>query len=74
MRAYDSFGPALASYVGKSSVSNKAAKFLTEYYKTVQTQGELSTTQKIFSVVSNYALRPTYRIIGWILTKVVDKK
>ena len=74
MRAYDSFGPALASYVGKSSMSNKAAKFLTEYYKTVQTQGELSTTQKIFSVVSNYALRPTYRIIGWILTKVVDKK
>ena len=74
MRAYDAFGPKLASYVGKSGVADKAAKFLTAYYTAVQTKDSLSATQKVFSYVSDYILRPTYRIIGWVLIKFVDKK
>jgi len=74
MRAYDSFGPKLASYVGKSVIVDKAAKFLTDYYKAVQIGDTLATKQKAFSYVSDYILRPTYRIIGWVLIKIVDKK
>ena len=74
MRAYDAFGPKLASYVGKSDVADKAAKFLTAYYTAVQTKDSLSATQKVFSYASDYILRPTYRIIGWVLIKFVDKK
>ena len=74
MRAYDAFGPKLASYVGKSGVADKAAKFLTAYYTAVQTKDSLSATQKVFSYASDYILRPAYRIIGWVLIKFVDKK
>ena len=74
MRAYDAFGPKLASYVGKSSVADKAASFLTAYYKAVQTKDSLSVTQKVFSYASDYILRPAYRIIGWVLVNFVDKK
>lgn len=74
MRAYDSFGPKLASFVGKNKAADTTAAFLTNYYRAVQTKSSLTATQKAFSIMSDYVLRPSYRIIGWVLVKFVDKK
>ncbi len=74
MRAYDSFGPKLASFVGKNKAADTTAAFLTNYYRAVQTKSSLTATQKAFSIMSDYVLRPAYRIMGWVLVKFVDKK
>ncbi len=70
MKAYDMFGPILAQYVYKNKNAKYIAKFLTKYYKDSFNNKPLSVKQKIFKIISNYILRPTYRTIGWISVKL----
>ena len=70
MKAYDMFGPILAQYVYKNKNAKYMAKFLTKYYKDSFNNKPLSVKQKIFKIISNYILRPTYRTIGWISVKL----
>ena len=70
MKAYDMFGPILARYVNKNKGTKYIAKFLTEYYRDIVNNKPLNTKQKIFKIISNYILRPTYRTVGWISVKL----
>jgi len=70
MKAYDWFGPALASAVKTNGIVSLGAKFLTSYYDDKFNNKKLSASQKAFDVISTKVLRPIYRIIGWTLTKI----
>ena len=70
MKAYDMFGPILARYVNKNKGTKYIARFLTDYYRDIVNNKPLNTKQKIFKVISNYILRPTYRTVGWISVKL----
>jgi hypothetical protein len=70
MKAYDMFGPVLASYVHKNKYMTSFAKFITQYYKDTMDNKKLSTKQNVFKFVSKNILRPTYRIIGWTAQKL----
>ena len=74
MRAYDSFGPFLASHVGKNKVMTGVAKYLTNYWKDIHKNNVLSTKHMIQLKASTYILRPVVRFFGWVLIKFVDKK
>jgi hypothetical protein len=74
MRAYDSFGPVLASRVGKSKLMTGVAKFMTSYWKDTYKNNTLSTKQVVHLKLSTYVLRPVARVLGWILIKFIDKK
>jgi hypothetical protein len=74
MRAYDSFGPFLASHVGKNKVMTGVAKYLTNYWKDIHKNNVLSTKHMIQLKASTYVLRPVVRFFGWVLIKFVDKK
>jgi hypothetical protein len=70
MKAYDMFGPTLASYVHKNKYMTSFAKFITQYYKDTMDNKQLSIKQNIFKFISNNILRPTYRIVGWTSVKL----
>ena len=70
MKAYDMFGPVLASYVHKNKYMTSFAKFITQYYKDTMDNKKLSTKQNVFKFISKNILRPTYRIIGWTAQKL----
>ena len=70
MKAYDMFGPTLASYVHKNKYMTSFAKFITQYYKDTMDNRQLSIRQNIFKFISNNILRPTYRIVGWTAVKL----
>ena len=70
MKAYDMFGPMLASYVHKNKYMTSFAKFITQYYKDTMDNKKLNTKQNVFKFVSKNILRPTYRIIGWTAQKL----
>ena len=70
MKAYDMFGPTLASYVHKNKYMTSFAKFTTQYYKDTMDNRQLSIRQNIFKFISNNILRPTYRIVGWTAVKL----
>jgi hypothetical protein len=70
MKAYDWFGPALASAVKTNGIVSSGAKFLTSYYDNKFNNKKLSFDQKIFDVISTKVLRPIYRTIGWTLSKI----
>jgi hypothetical protein len=74
MRAYDSFGPVLASRVGKSKLMTGVAKFMTSYWKDTYKNNTLSTKQVVHLKLSTYVLRPVARMLGWVLIKFIDKK
>jgi len=64
MKAYDVFGPKVASLVHTNKYVTSLAKFLTEYYKNVMLKKPLSVKQKMFKVLSVGLLRPLWRLIG----------
>ncbi len=64
MKAYDVFGPKIASLVNSNKYVTSFAKFLTNYYQNVMLNKPLSTKQKIFKLLSVAILRPTWRLIG----------
>jgi len=64
MKAYDVFGPKVASLVHTNKYVTSIAKFLTEYYKNVMLKKPLSVKQKMFKVLSVGLLRPLWRLIG----------
>ena len=64
MKAYDVFGPKVASLVHTNKYVTSIAKFLTEYYKNVMLKKPLSIKQKMFKVLSVGLLRPLWRLIG----------
>jgi len=70
MKAYDMFGPTLASYVHKNKYMTSFAKFITQYYKDTMDNKQLNIKQNIFKFISNNILRPTYRIVGWTSVKL----
>jgi hypothetical protein len=70
MKAYDMFGPTLASYVHKNKYMTSFAKFITQYYKDTMDNKQLSLKQNIFKFISKNILRPTYRIVGWTSVKL----
>jgi hypothetical protein len=70
MKAYDMFGPKLASYVHKNKYMTSFAKFITQYYKDTMDNKQLSLKQNIFKFISKNILRPTYRIVGWTSVKL----
>ena len=74
MRAYDSFGPKLAFYVGKNKLMTQIAKFMTSYWKDTSQNHKLTKKQYLHFCLSACLLRPMARVAGWILIKFVDKK
>ena len=74
MRAYDSFGPLLASRVGKNKLMTGVAIFMTNYWKDTYKNNTLSSKQVVHLKLSTYVLRPAARLFGWVLIKFVDKK
>ena len=70
MKAYDMFGPMLASYVHKNKYMTSFAKFLTQYYKDTMDNKQLNIKQTVFKFISKNILRPTYRIVGWTSIKL----
>lgn len=70
MRTYDIIGPWLAKRVNSDKMSGKIARFMTEYYRDSFKGNKLNMKQKAFGVLANGVLRPSYRVVGWILEKV----
>ena len=66
MKAYDLFGPKLASYIHKNNTMKTLSLFLTGYYRDVMQNNSLTPSQKIWGFTANYILRPVYRVIGLI--------
>jgi hypothetical protein len=64
MKAYDVFGPKVASLVHTNKYATSLAKFLTEYYKNIMLKKPLSIKQKMFKALSIGLLRPLWRLIG----------
>ena len=64
MKAYDVFGPKIASLVHTNKYVTSLAKFLTAYYKNVMLKKPLSIKQKMFKILSVGLLRPLWRLIG----------
>ena len=64
MIAYDWFGPKVANLLG----NKYTGVFLTNYYKAKHLKRKLTLSQSIFDVISKTVLRPTWRLVGKILT------
>lgn len=68
MKGYDAYGPKLAALIGKNKIYNNIGKFLTNYYRSKQNNIKLTNKQKAFEIVSIALLRPTWRIIGRLIS------
>ena len=64
MKAYDVFGPKVASLVNSNKYVTSFAKFITQYYKDTMDNKPLSIKQKLFNILSVTILRPMWRLIG----------
>ena len=64
MKAYDVFGPKVASLVNSNKYVTYFAKFLTNYYQSIMLNKPLTIKQKAFKFLSITILRPTWRLIG----------
>ena len=64
MKAYDVFGPKIASLVNSNKYVTSFAKFITQYYKDTMDNKPLSIKQKLFNILSVTILRPMWRLIG----------
>ena len=69
MKAYDWFGPKLASKVKATGWTAKLSNLATSYY-TARYTNTLSAKQKVYDKVTQTFVWPTLRFMGWVLTKV----